>query len=268
MEPFLLEGMSYEEVGWAVEAGAVALAPVGSLEQHGRHLPLGTDSRIVTHIAHEAAKRASEKVRVVVAPTVWLGCSHHHMEFPGTLSLDREAFIGVIKDVGRCLARHGFRRVLFLNGHRGNSNPLKVAVDQLRDELGEGVLVALVTYWELNLGEDVARMRDSAPGGISHAGEMETSCMLYLEPELVRRERQHRFVPRWKTRNFGLGWYEPSPVYLGFHVRDFSETGEVGDPTVATAEKGRKFLELAAERVAEFLVEFASWSMPDLYEGG
>jgi len=268
MKKFLLEGMTHEEVGEAVGEGAVAVVPVGSFEQHGRHLPLITDSRIVTHIAHEAAKIATERTRVVVSPTLWLRSSHHHMEFPGTLSLDRELFVKVAKDVGRCLAHHGFRRILFLNGHGGNSSPLKVAVDQLRDELGEGVLVALVTYWELNLEEEVRKLRDSGPGGISHAGELETSCMLYLEPELVRRERQHRFVPRWRTRNFGLGWYVPSPAYLGFHVRDFSKTGEVGDPTVATAEKGRKFLEVAARRVAEFLVEFSSWEIPELYEEG
>ena len=190
------------------------------------------------------------------------------MEFPGTLSLDRELFVKVAEDVGRSLARHGFRRILFLNGHGGNSNPLKVAVDQLRDELGEGVLVAMVTYWELDMEEEVRRVRDSGPGGISHAGEFETSCMLHLEPEWVRRERQHRFVPRWRTENFGLGWYVRSPAYLGFHVRDFSETGEVGDPTVASPENGERFLEIAARKVAEFLVEFSSWDVEGLYEEG
>lgn len=265
MDEVILQQLTYREIDELVDSETVVVVPVGSIEQHGMHLPLEVDTRIVEEIARQAARKASEKVAVLVTPSLWLGCSNHHMNFPGTLSLNQDTFIKVVTELAASLIHHGFKKILFLNGHGGNTNPLKVAVNQIRDGTKGDVLAAMLDYWQL-IKEEVADLRESEPGGISHAGEFETSCMLYLDDKLVRKDKFSKFMPKWGTPYFGLGWYLPQSVHLGFHIKDFSTAGVIGDPTVATKEKGQRFIEIAAEKVNEFLIDFSRWEFSTLYK--
>ncbi len=261
MAEFLYHKQTCEEIAERVDPQTVVVIPTGSVEQHGMHLPLETDSRIAEAIARRAAERASKKIDVLVTPTVWTGYSNHHLDFPGTLSLNMDTFINVAIDLAMSLVHHRFKKLVFLNAHGGNSVPLQAAVNQIRDRTQGDVLVAAVDYFDL-LREELAGVKDS------HAGEMETSCMLYLEGQWVRKDRMSRFTPQWRSSPyFSIGWWHPpSKVHLGFHIKDFSKTGVYGDPNEASPEKGQRFIERAAKKVGEFLVDFSKWEFSNLFE--
>lgn len=258
-----LSKLNSQDIKNLINSKTVIVIPTGSMEQHGPHLPVEVDTRLVTEIARRAAKKASTEVDVLITPPVWSGCSNHHMDFAGTLSLNQDTFIKVTKEIAGSLIHHGFKKIVLLNGHGGNATPLKLAVDQLRDSTKGDVLVTTFSYWQLIEGE-VSSIRESGPGGISHSGEFETSAMLYLDDALVNKEKIAKFIPKWRTSYFGTGWYVPQSVHLGFHIKDFSYTGVYGDPTVATKEKGDKLIKVAVDKVSKFLIEFSGWEFDTL----
>lgn len=249
----------------ATHPRCVVVIPVGSTEQHGHHLPVSTDAQIVWTIARAAAERAGGEIPVLVTPLVSIGCSEHHMAFPGTLSISEETFVRAMVETGRCVTRHGFRRLFFLNGHGGNEAPLALAVNRIRDATQGRVIAGTASYWRF-IRDEVAALRRSAPGGISHAGEFETSAMLAIDRGCVDMTHAAKFLPRWSNGYFIPGWYVDSKVHLGFHLSDITKTGVVGDPTVASAERGEAFLAATAEAVARFLVAYSGWEFTTLYE--
>ena len=115
---------------------AMVIVPVGSLEQHGPHLPVEVDSMLGETVALRAAELIAEHESVVVLPCIWTGLSEHHMSFGGTITLDFETFFNVIRCVCQSLVRHGFKRIVLLNGHGGNDNAMRVACDELSTKLG------------------------------------------------------------------------------------------------------------------------------------
>lgn len=250
----------------AREENTVVVVPVGSVEQHGLHLPVQTDTRIVSEIAERAVKKASETTLVLLGPSIAIGCSKHHMEFPGSLTLSEETFVRAVTEVGLSIAHHGFRRIFFLNGHGGNTAPLQLVVNEIRNQTEGKVICATAAYWRF-IREEVQEIRRSEMGGISHSGEFETSAMLALDASLVNMSKAEKFLPNWSNSYFMPGWYVPTKVGLGFHLKDITQTGVVGDPTVATKERGERFLEAAVTAVAEFIEAFASWEFSNLYEG-
>lgn len=249
----------------AAEPRSVVVIPVGSIEQHAHHLPVETDSRIVWRIAETAVEEARQEVPALLTPLFSIGCSEHHMTFPGTLSIDEETFVRALAEIGRSVTRHGFRRLFFLNGHGGNDAPLRLVVNRIRHETHGQVVVGAASYWRF-IQDEVTKLRKSAPGGISHSGEFETAAMLAIDAGSVDMGRASKFLPRWSNEYFMPGWYVPSKIHLGFHLSDISKTGVVGDPTVASAEQGQAFLEAAGKAVAAFLVAFAGWEFDTLYD--
>jgi creatinine amidohydrolase len=229
-----LAELTWSEVE-AVDREVVVLIPTGSLEQHGAHLPLFTDSLIATAVA-EAAERALPE-QVLLTPTLWLGASGHHLRFPGSLSASFETYEGAIQDVVSCLLPHGFRKFMVLNGHGGNTSPNDVAMRRLKARHPEASLghVGYFAFCE----EAIAATLEGPLKGMRHACEAETSLMLHLHPHLVREE---------KRRDDGLV-AEPglnSPVH---HFDEITEAGSFGYATLATAEKGRRIFEAATEGV-------------------
>ena len=185
------------EVEWAnLKAGelrdlaareAIVVLPVAAMEQHGPHLPVMVDTLLCGEVATRAARRASGRHPVVVAPTVWSGLSEHHMPFGGTFTLDFATFRSLIECLCRSLERHGFRRVLLLNGHGGNVAGLRVVVDELR---GLDMRLQTATYWQVDpvaISEILERQ-----SGVQHACEAETSMVMALRPELVDESRSRR----------------------------------------------------------------------------
>jgi len=259
------EDLTWEEIGEWAKQDAVVVVPVGSVEQHSTHLPVQTDSRIVSEIAERAVKLAVETTPVLLAPTISIDCSKHHMEFPGTLTLSGETFVRAVTEIGLSIVHHGFRKLFLLNGHGGNTAPLQIVANEIRHQTAGKAMCVTAPYWNF-IKDQVQRLRKSQAGGISHAGEFETALIMALDESLVRTDKICKFLPHWSNRYFMPGWYVDSKVTLGFHLKDFTKFGVVGDPTVATKESGEQFLSAAVEAVSAFIESFAKWEFSNLYE--
>ncbi|HEY6072482.1 MAG TPA: creatininase family protein, partial [Anaerolineales bacterium] len=160
--------MEYERLTWPTvrdfpKEHTVVIIPTGAIEQHGPHLSMATDTVLVTEVARRAADRTRGRAEVLVTPTFWSGCSEHHMEFSGTLTLSVETFVRAVTEIGLAVVTHGFRRLLILNGHGGNTEPVRIAARAIRESGGGKVFVAAANYWQFALGE-IQSIRESGPG--------------------------------------------------------------------------------------------------------
>ena len=253
----LLESLRWTELGEL--GGRVFVAPLGALEQHGRHLPLSTDAVIIAEIARRVEARLSD--RIVLLPAQWLGHSPHHARF-GCVSLNLRPYLEVISGICRSLVGMGARKIFLLNGHGGNDAPCRAALCELKTEFGGRgeIQIAFASYWSL-AAEAFARIRTSPPGGVGHACEMETSVLLAIRPDLVSMaDAVDDGTFGESTRYRVLDMLRPQPYYLVRDFHEMSESGTLGMPSHASAEKGERFLEAATEGVTQFLAEFAGWS--------
>lgn len=232
-----LSRMSWKDAREAIKQAKVALLPVGSTEQHGPHLPLGTDWMT----AQEIARRASKKGGWLVLPTIPVGVSEHHRQFWGTLWVPPEILRDYVMAVARSLAFHGLRKLVLVNGHGGNTAALEEAARKLRLE---GIYTFVYVWWRA-IPEIIAQVVET---GGSHAAEMETAVVLAIAPELVRPENygeaSTQGAPEWGKKVEG--------IEVGFDTVDFSASGATGDPSRATVEKGEKILQAAAEKLDAF----------------
>jgi creatinine amidohydrolase len=226
---------------------AIVIVPVASQEQHGPHLPVQIDTLLCTTIAQRAARRVAETRPIVVTPPVWTGLSEHHMAFGGTITLDFPTFLALLRGICLSLKRHGFKRVLLLNGHGGNVAALRVAVEELTRELD--LRLSTATYWHLAARRfaEILERQDN----VRHACEAETSMAMALIPDLVDTTR----LEEAKTVEAGLAKLEGEGLYRARSFAERTKTGVIGDPTAASAEKGERLLEAAAEAVAAALLE-------------
>lgn len=259
--------LTWQDVRDLPKDRAVVIIPTGAVEQHGPHLSMDTDTVLVTEVARRATALVGDRASVLVTPAFWSGCSAHHMEFPGTLTLSTETFVRALTEIAMSLVKHGFRHILILNGHGHNLDPVRIVARNVRDITAGDVIVTAANYWHFAL-EDIKRIRTSEVGGIAHACEFETSCMLAASPDGVRMALAERYVPAWKTRYFSMDFNVPRNIYVAHHVADFSPRGVFGDPTLASAQKGERFLEAVAARVAEFIVDFSGWTYADMRTDG
>ncbi|MEI7772206.1 MAG: creatininase family protein, partial [Chloroflexales bacterium] len=177
----------------ALAPDALVVLPVGATEQHGPHLPVGTDRMIVEHVARAAAAQVAGAIPVVVAPTLPFGSSHHHVPFGGTLSLGTETYYRALVDLAESLIASGFRRIFILNGHGGNSELIQLVARDLA--LKHPATLAAAPYWTIAWDALVAERAHVAAGLPGHAGTFETSLVLALRPDLVREPRPHRDAP-------------------------------------------------------------------------
>lgn len=253
---------TWEDIREWASKDAVALVPTGSCEQHGPHLPVEVDTHLIQEICRRAVERVEPDTLVALAPTLWLGCSPHHLPW-FALTVDAKTYQSMIVQIGRSLIGAGFRRLLFINGHGGNEIPLALAVDEIRD--GAEVLVGRAGAHSLSRA-GVEAIRESQRGGIAHAGERETAMMMALRPGSVRAEKIVKNVPKWKRPHFGVDFPGHGPLHVGFKWPEVTEFGHLGDPTLATEEKGRAFVDAAVDGVAGLLVEFSRWDRAEFAE--
>lgn len=249
----LWQDLTSPEIGELAEAGAVVIVPVGSIEQHGRHLPVSVDTIGAFEVARRAAATVDE-FPVVVTPPVWWGVSPHHMGFPGTISLSTDTLIALLTDICKSVAAHGFERIMILNGHGGNAGLVQVAAQRMT-EGSERVWVAAATYFHM-IGDDLKELGESELGGMSHAGEMETSLVLAVRPSLVHMDRAED-APRQRLTSFSkLDMRKGGTVYYPLDLRRDSQHGVLGVPSLAAAEKGEAILDVAVARLVAFLEEY------------
>lgn len=226
---------------------AIVILPVASVEQHGPHLPVQVDALLVGEVARRGARKARN---AVVAPTVWSGLAEHHMDFGGTFTLDLDTFRALLICLCTSIARHGFSRILVLNGHGGNVAALAASAFELQDRSGAALAVA--TYWHLaeKRFAEILERQD----GVRHAGEAETSMVLALAPELVHQQRMRgTSAPEEGLRPVG-------GVQRWRPIRHWSDVGVIGAPAAATPEKGELLLEAASDALAERLQDRTIWS--------
>ena len=235
----------------------IFVVPLGSLEQHGKHLPLFTDSLIIGHVADRVEELLSDKI--VMLPVQWLGHSPHHRRF-GCVSLDLMPYVEMMRGVCRSLVAIGARRILLLNGHGGNDIPCKAAMRELKSEFAslKDLYIAYATYWNVASAEFTV-IRESPAGGMGHACEMETSIMLDQHPEMVDTTKATRGGPSEEGGYRTVDMLQGQPYFIVADFDEFSETGVIGMPEFATKEKGARFLDAAAQGVVRFLGEFAKW---------
>jgi creatinine amidohydrolase len=255
---YLYEKMSWPEIDSAAKAGRMALLPVAMIEDHGPHLPVDTDSVIATAICRHTAERIPEEL--VLLPTVKFGYSPHHIDFPGTLTIRWNTFVEYLLDILRSLIHHGFHRILMVNGH-GSNAPLAEMATRLAVVEHPESLCASVSWWELaDVREAMAGVRESAVA--SHACELETSLYLAVDPGRVKMDKARKDLTAPMSPHVfsdlmggrpGPGF--KNPVHLTEYWSTVTENGVKGDPTKATAEKGRLILETAARELAEIIIE-------------
>ena len=252
----LLENLTWPEVKALDLSKRIVLFPLGSFEQHGPHLPLTTDTDIVTAIARRIEDQRKESV--LCLPTLWPGHSTHHLFFPGTLSVSQMPYINMAIELCRSIVNMGAQKVFLLNGHGGNDLPIKTAMRELKTEFPE-IQFVFASYWSL-ASQTIKEVRESELGGLGHACEMEASVMMYLHPDRVKMHL---------AKNDGRSKYQDSyrktdmmqvrPIFFVNEFNEVSETGTIGYPEMATAEKGKRFMDGIVADVVKFVDAFGKW---------
>lgn len=239
-----------EIVEIASSAGSVMVLPVGSVEQHGNHLPVGTDTMLVESITDTAIDHLDD-LPILTTPPVWSGYSPHHLSYGGTLSLEFQTLRQVIEQVASTGLKNGFDAVLLLNGHGGNVPLINGATSTIGAEYPESEVLG-TTYFRL-ADPFIDEIRESQLGGMGHGGEFETSLMMHYHPGLVHEERlEGDLMDEPYEDGVDDMFAEGSlAVYRGFEA--YSDSGAIGDPTLATAEKGRKLANGLGEKLAAIL---------------
>jgi len=222
------------------------IIPIGSIEQHGKHLPLGTDSFVAIKLAEEAAKKAN----ILTTPPIWFGWSPHHLVLPGSVSIDPRTLSDLLYDIIKSLNEHGFKKFVVINGHRLVNIPwMQISAERCQRELGVKVVIFDPAYMEKEI------IGELGFGEVGHAEEIETSHMLYLYPNLVEMDKAVDYEPPEKH----LYHVDPRSrkdtlVYIP-STRDMMKEsvtksgGSTGRPTKASKEQGEKLHRHLVERL-------------------
>jgi creatinine amidohydrolase len=235
LEGKTLSSLPSPESSRAAHQPTVVVVPTGAVEQHGPHLPLGTDTFIATAIAERVASRLND---VLVAEPLSYGCSWHHLGLPGTVSLRTRTFISLTFDVCGSLSKSGFVPVL-LNGHHGNGASLRVALTELAEA---GVRAYTISYFDL-LGDAVFKILPEPKTSVGHACALETSLMMHLHPGFVAQDE----IPSGGTPTT---WPDPhmygeAAVSVVRPFEEINETGVIGRPELGSAQQGKDLFEAA-----------------------
>ena len=248
----LWEALTTEEAGRLDPARTVAILPVAAIEQHGPHLPLGTDAIICEAILDAALDRLDPGAPVYRLPAQRIGHSPEHAGFAGTLSLDAETVLAVWAAIGRSVGAAGVRKLVLLNAHGGQGSLVDLTAQRLRSEAA--MLVVRCSYFRFGLPDGWLPARERRYG--LHGGQLETSLMLHLAPDLVRREHIADFPSRAED------WEATHPAVpvegetgIGWRAEDLGAAGAVGNARAATAELGRRLLDHYAARLAALLAD-------------
>ena len=242
--------MNLTDLTWravaALPPDTPVVIPVAALEQHGYHLPVFTDSILLGEIIRRVEPRFAS--RILFAPLMWLGNSDHHLDFPGTLSASPRVYLDLLNGLAENFLQHGFRRIIFLNGHGGNDVPGRQAVFELRQRhrTRADLLLLFATYWSLGDRAFSGCIQDE----MGHACEWETSMMLRIDPSLVGDISAAE--PVEPGRPF-------LPAARGWITKDRSQPGHIGHPQAASAEKGETLLSRFTDDTCALLERVTSW---------
>lgn len=250
---------TWPEIGEAAALDKVVILPTGSTESHGRHLPLDMDHQ-AEKICLEAGRRRPDLF--LIAPLIPYGFNLHHIDFPGTVHVSYEHFIGYVADVCKSFAYHGFRKILIVNGHGSNLPSLDLAA---RKVVLETDAHCMAVMWASLCRDAYREIRETPYPGSSHAEEIETSLYLHLDAsrvqmdEAVEETPEHWASSKYFFRDLGGG---PPTLFVDWHSR-WNRSGVAGDATVASAEKGEILFEATVRNLTEMAEEYRAMPIAD-----
>ncbi|MGF1476991.1 MAG: creatininase family protein [Geminicoccaceae bacterium] len=239
----------------------VAVLPVGAVEQHGPHLPVSVDAAINQRIIDLTLRRKPADLPVTVLPMTWVGRSEEHIDFPGTLTLSAETLTRLWFEIGQSVARAGLRKLVILNSHGGQVQVMQIVARQLR--VTHDMFVCSVSWPQLGFPEATVSAEEARHG--IHAGDVETSMMLAIRPDLVAMEEAANFEPLSKQYETAF----PTIMSLGatgfgWKAQDLEPSGACGNASAATGERGEKILNHVADRLLGLLDEVVRFPLARL----
>lgn len=265
----MLPKHEWVEMTWQDFAGAdktrwIAVLPVAAVEQHGPHLPLGTDAFIAAAYLARARELLPQELAVSFLPMLTVGTSDEHRAFPGTLTLSAEGVIAALREVGDSVHRAGVRKLVIANSHGGNISAIDLATRGLR--VSRNMLAVACSWFEFGYPDGLFTREEQVHG--IHAGAIETSILLAARPGLVRKERAENFASaaidiEREFRHLGI---DP-PGRIAWMSQDLHASGAMGDASAATAEKGKALIEHGARAFVALLAEVDRFDVARLKEG-
>jgi creatinine amidohydrolase len=248
---YLWEHHTWPELGEVVKKQPVVVLPIGSVEDHGLHLPLDTDNFMISSICEAAAQRAGGDM--LLMPLIPFGFESHHMDFPGTIDIKTEHLLNFVLDVTKSVARHGFKRLLIADGHGSNMPILDLVARRTNVETD---CLCGTFIWPSLVAKEITQIRESGRGGMAHACELETSVYLHLDKKRVQFEKAKKEIGMPKSEFIWMDILEGSPVLLMDQWSRFSDSATSGDPTLATEEKGKIVFEAVVDAFVRLIREF------------
>jgi len=247
---------TWEDIDQAVKENYILVLPAGAIEQHGPMLPIDTDSRLAERWAIEGALEAKEKfnVKVLVMPLLTYGQSCHHMNFPGTISLRFETYIAVLSDILREVIRHGFKKIVVVNGNGGNDTSIQVAMYKIMEELALQGLHAQIYNFEHYSNPDIKKGLEAIEKGLIPEGQMAIHAS---RPETAETLADRKHLVKIEKMIKPLLKMNKEPNYA-WRTDELTETGAFGDPSLATEELGNAYWQLWREAISKYLLAISN----------
>lgn len=253
------ENLTRLEMEQIDKENTIVLIPIGSLEQHGNQLPLGTDTMIVRELVEYIKRELDENFPMLVFPTLPIGLSTEHRNFCGSITLKPDTLYHMLEDICKNIARHGFKKIAFLNGHGGNAPIIQILSRELRVIEGINIFCIQSGFWDK---PEVKATISEGNIWDFHGGEMETSMVMAIDERLVHLEKAVAGTPTRFEKNKQFGLFGPISIsWIGEDWQDEegNPIGIGGNPIGATKEKGRVIFKSFAESIAEGLLEISRW---------
>jgi creatinine amidohydrolase len=235
----------------ALDRSIPVILPVAAIEQHGLHLPLATDRMIVEYFCQQLHEDIPEQV--LILPVMGVGCSEHHMDFTGSLTLQHDTFLRQAEDILGSVAFHGFKNLIIYNSHGGNLGISQVIVEHFGHRHPECRMV-LATWWKIT-GEALFELNETGEGGVGHAGEFETSLMMLIAPELVNHDKieDKKNQPSFEWANGDMIRGPKASLYRS--MKAMTPIGVFGDVRMISAEKGQKITDIAVGALKKIVLD-------------
>jgi creatinine amidohydrolase/Fe(II)-dependent formamide hydrolase-like protein len=254
---YLWSELTWPEAEQRLKEVDVAILPVGAIEQHGPHLTLDVDAYDANYLAQSVAQACSDP-KPLVLPQISYGVSYHHDDFPGTISINNSTLSTLVYEIGMSVASNGINKLVIINGHGGNTPALNYAAQMINRDARIFVCVDSGETSDVDIYSMIETPNDV------HAGEFETSTSLASRPESVRMDLAEKSVPSFSSRylNFtskrSVSWYA--------YTEKISESGVMGDPTRASAEKGQKMWSIMIAHLVAFVEDLKSMSLDEIFQ--
>jgi creatinine amidohydrolase len=239
---------------------AVIIQPIGAIEQHGLHLPIVVDSAIATGVLGKALEKLDNSIPAYALPCFYYGKSNEHWHFPGTITLSAQTLLSILMDIANSLYRSGFRKLVFINGHGGQPQVLEIAARDIHQKYHDFLVFPLFVWNVPNLAGELLTEKELKYG--IHAGDAETSLLLSLLPEQVKMSQAVKEYPHNLPENSLLSMEGKLP--FAWLTHELTQSGVMGDATVATKEKGDRLLESLANGWVRAIEDVYKFRQPNV----